>query len=412
MSESKKEKTAYYISKNVNVDEMREIKENFEDPSKYLSLDPRIVVGLLPFKSKKHPISNNIIKEENNSQIPEITEKEKEIKSDNNKRPETSSTLIIKSRICKTRPVTTKKKSNIISSSNNYNINTNFNIRPLSSNIHYELKSKEELNDIYTKSKLREKEFLNEGTNQLIPEKVTENIKENYKYQEKLLKLHENQKLKSLKTSKKLSESVNRKEKDLLYNRIEEHRLKKQMIEILDNEKPIYEKYGNNYWMFNLRRPKKLDYVRVNYINVGTNEREIWKPVLEFPFKPVEIILNPKSLVQNKFSNVINQNYFCNETKRLNFKIPNMNDINQITLQGKNLIKEEINNLNLLYKDIHSDKVRLFKDPFEEKKNCMNDLICKQNYEKPNLQICRCTLNSAKTVKKKSKPSSARTYYY
>ena len=184
------------------------------------------------------------------------------------------------------------------------------------------------------------------------------------------------------------------------------------MIEILDNEKPIYEKYGNNYWMFNLRRPKKLDYVRVNYINVGTNEREIWKPVLEFPFKPVEIILNPKSLVQNKFSNVINQNYFCNETKRLNFKIPNMNDINQITLQGKNLIKEEINNLNLLYKDIHYDKVRLFKDPFEEKKNCMNDLICKQNYEKPNLQICRCTLNSAKTVKKKSKPSSARTYYY
>ena len=42
----------------------------------------------------------------------------------------------------------------------------------------------------------------------------------------------------------------------------------------------------------------------------------------------------------------------------------------------------------------------------------MNDLICKQNYEKPNLQICRCTLNSAKTVKKKNKPSSARTYYY
>ena len=39
MSESKKEKTAYYISKNVNVDEMREIKENFEDPSKYLFLD-------------------------------------------------------------------------------------------------------------------------------------------------------------------------------------------------------------------------------------------------------------------------------------------------------------------------------------------------------------------------------------
>lgn len=47
MTESKKEKTAYYISKNVNVDEMREIKENFEDPSKYLFLDSRIIVGFL-----------------------------------------------------------------------------------------------------------------------------------------------------------------------------------------------------------------------------------------------------------------------------------------------------------------------------------------------------------------------------
>ena len=44
---------------------MREVIENFEDPSKYLSLDPRIVVGLLPFKSKKKPLPNNLTHQEN-----------------------------------------------------------------------------------------------------------------------------------------------------------------------------------------------------------------------------------------------------------------------------------------------------------------------------------------------------------
>ena len=416
MTETQKEKKAYIISKNVNPDEMREVIENFEDPSKYLSLDPRIVVGLLPFKSKKHPLPNNLTHQENiTSNLINISnenrkEKEKEKEnitskeeySDNNKRPQTSSEIIIKKRLCKTRPPTTTNKKNIVSSSNNINFitNTNLNIRPLSSNIHYQLKSKDELYDIFNKSKLREKEFLSEGTNKLIPSTATENVKENYKYQEKLLKLQEKDRIKSAKISKKLSKSCQRKEKDLLFNKIEEHRLKKQMIEILDHEKPIYEKYGNNYWMFSLRRPKHLDYIRVNYINVGTPEREIWKPMLEYPYKPVEIIQNPKSLIENKFSNVINEDYFCNETKRLNFKLPDMKGINEMTVVGKNLMKEEFKNLNELYENIHNEKVRLFKDPFEEKKNYMNDLICKQKYDKPNLQLCKCTTNSAKTIKK------------
>ena len=426
MTETQKEKKAYIISKNVNPDEMREVIENFEDPSKYLSLDPRIVVGLLPFKSKKHPLPNNLTHQENiTSNLINISnenrkEKEKEKEnitskeeySDNNKRPQTSSEIIIKKRLCKTRPPTTTNKKNIVSSSNNINFitNTNLNIRPLSSNIHYQLKSKDELYDIFNKSKLREKEFLSEGTNKLIPSTATENVKENYKYQEKLLKLQEKDRIKSAKISKKLSKSCQRKEKDLLFNKIEEHRLKKQMIEILDHEKPIYEKYGNNYWMFSLRRPKHLDYIRVNYINVGTPEREIWKPMLEYPYKPVEIIQNPKSLIENKFSNVINEDYFCNETKRLNFKLPDMKGINEMTVVGKNLMKEEFKNLNELYENVHNDKVRLFKDPFEEKKNYMNDLICKQKYDKPNLQLCKCTTNSAKTIKKLKKPPNE--YFY
>ena len=54
---TKQNSKQYIISKNVSPDDMREIAENFEDPSKYLSIDPRIVVGILPFQSK-HSVPN------------------------------------------------------------------------------------------------------------------------------------------------------------------------------------------------------------------------------------------------------------------------------------------------------------------------------------------------------------------
>ena len=47
-----------------------------------------------------------------------------------------------------------------------------------------------------------------------------------------------------------------------------------------------------------------------------------------------------------------------------------MNYINQITIQGKKIMKEEFNNLNQY---ILIEKLRLFIDSFRRKKNCMND---------------------------------------
>ncbi len=407
--DKQKIKKTYIISKNINPNNMTDIKEIFENPSKFLSLNPRMVIGILPYKNQK---SNH---QKNNSlnQLNNTTDKEKEtnyftskeIKSlENNK---TKLKTLLKDRIRKTRKMTNKNLSYL---SQNFNLFENLNNDSFSKSIHYELKSKDELYDIFKKSKLREKEFLLKGTNELIPSTVTNDIKEDYKYQEKILKLQKRNKKLNKITSKNLSKSCQRDEKNLLFNNIEEYRLKKQMIDFLENEKPISEKYGNNYWMFSLRRPKHLDYIRVNYINVGTPEREIWKPMLEYPYKPVEIIQNPKSLIENKFSNVINEDYFCNETKRLNFKLPDMKGINEMTVVGKNLMKEEFKNLNELYNNIHNEKIRLFKDPFEEKKNYMNDIICKQKYDKPNLQLCKCTTNSAKTVKQLNKPPTE--YFY
>ena len=412
MIEKQKVKKKYIISKNMNTNYQRDIKEIFENPSKFLSLNPKMVIGILPNINKN--TKSNYKKSNSLNQVNNTTEKEKETNyltskdiksSETNDKTKSISKMLLKDRIRKTRIKTNKNISYI---QKNFNLYENLINHSFSSGIHYQLKTKNELYDIFKKSKLREKEFLLKGTNELIPSSVTDDIKEDFEYQEKILKLQNRDKILNKIISKKLSKSCQRDEKDLLYNNIEEYRLKKQMIDVLDNEKPISEKYGNNYWMFNLRRPKNLDNIRVNYINIGNSKREIWKSMVEFPYKPIEIIQNPKSLILNKFSHIIKQDYFNSETKRLNFKIPNMSGINEIKVEGKNLIKEELKNLKLLFNDSNNQKIRLYKDPIEENKNNMNDIICKEEYEKTNLNFSRCNSYNIGGVKIKKKSSSVR----
>ena len=412
MIEKQKVKKKYIISKNMNTNYQRDIKEIFENPSKFLSLNPKMVIGILPNINKN--TKSNYKKSNSLHQVNNTTEKEKETNyltskdiksSETNDKTKSISKMLLKDRIRKTRIKTNKNISYI---QKNFNLYENLINHSFSSGIHYQLKTKNELYDIFKKSKLREKEFLLKGTNELIPSSVTDDIKEDFEYQEKILKLQNRDKILNKIISKKLSKSCQRDEKDLLYNNIEEYRLKKQMIDVLDNEKPISEKYGNNYWMFNLRRPIHLDNIRINYINIGNSKREIWKSMVEFPYKPIEIIQNPKSLILNKFSHIIKQDYFNSETKRLNFKIPNMSGINEIKVEGKNLIKEELKNLKLLFNDSNNQKIRLYKDPIEENKNNMNDIICKEEYEKTNLNFSRCNSYNIGGVKIKKKSSSVR----
>ena len=65
--------------------------------------------------------------------------------------------------------------------------------------------------------------------------------------------------------------------KDLLINNIEDFRLKKLLKEYVENDKNLSEKFGDNYWLFSLRRNEKNDYLRLNYYNIGNKDREIWK---------------------------------------------------------------------------------------------------------------------------------------
>ena len=386
MTTTTQTKKQYIISKNVSPDDMREIKENFEDPSKYLSLDSKIVVGIAPFKTKKD--IPNILPPRPVSTQTQITH-----------RPQTTSNIIANKVKKLSRPVSSMRHipQTSIPSPNNM-----VSQRPLSSSIHYELNDKEKLEMLFKESKQREIESIQKGTDNYIPNKAMENVKENYINQEKLLKRKNRETVQSARLSKKISKLSSKKESELLMNKIEEYRLKRQMLDIVDNKKPIDEKYGSNYWMFNLRRPKYLDFIRINYINVGTIEHEIWKPMLEYPYKNVETIQNPESIIKNKFSNLIDQKYYCDEVKRFKCKLPNMQGINELKIEGKSLVEEEYKMMNDYFNMSKQDvKVRLFKDPFMEKEKNVMEMTIKKQYDKPKLEICHCKQNTEKGLVKK-----------
>ena len=312
LEESKK---IFYIKKNVKPEELKIIKENFEDPNKYLSLDPRIRVGLLPFKSKKSQTNRNILTENLNifsNNINEITKNINENRPKSNNIPNKANIIenndILNNNIKKpmsqqfpTNKINKNRPTTGFSSLTNRKkissgpISSTARMRPQSSHIHYELKSKDELLKIFSDSKEREIFSQKFGTNKLLPNCVNTKTLENYIYQEKILDLINKKKNKESKISKKLSKLCGKSEKNLLYNNIENYRLRRQMVEILEKEKPLNEKFGKHFWMISLRHPKHLEKIRINYINVGTDEKEIWKPLLEYPYEPVEIIQNPNN---------------------------------------------------------------------------------------------------------------------
>ena len=158
----------------------------------------------------------------------------------------------------------------------------------------------------------------------------------------------------------------------------------KILEEYIENNKILSERFGNNYWLFNLRRSDKNDFIRLNYVNVGNSKREIWKTFIDYPDKDFEFINDPYNKIKNKIPIFINFNKKNNKVK----KLPDIKSINEIKIDGKNLVKKE-------FKDIieaseskkNKCKFKVYKDPRENNKNNMNNFTCRELYEFKKIKI-------------------------
>ena len=63
-------------------------------------------------------------------------------------------------------------------------------------------------------------------------------------------------------------------------------------------------------------------------------------------------------------------------------KIPKVNELDDIKIEGKNLVKKEYNDIIDSYNSYHKNiNFKIYKDPKEEDKNYVKDLVYKEIYQ-------------------------------
>ena len=290
--------------------------------------------------------------------------------------------------------------------------------RPLSVGIHYKFKTSKEIVDSYKIGQNREEESKIKGTNHFMPNEVDAKIKIKYLTQEKKLKQNYIRNNEDRNFSSYLSKKCHKKQENLLYNNIEDFRIKRQLLDYLENKKNLSEKLGDHYWYVNLRRPSILTKPRGLYLNIGKEENQIWEPMVEYPMKNVEIIkkaetphkkrntfetfLKDQNLYPNNLFNPNKKNLNVNKlTKKDKNKMPNLSEMNDMIIRGKNMISFEKDNfLNFDEKsNLTGHKYRVFKDPREDNSKYNQDCLYKYNYKcegkpyKTNLGVKRTKRN-------------------
>ena len=375
----------YIIKKDKDDNDILDVKEYFEKPDKFLNINPKFTVGILPnqFNKKNKKEEKKTLLSLNN------------LKNSKKSRNSRVSRILIKADSSNTKST---KKDFYLLSYDNKNTNSgefqqktsnrhknSINERNISENIHYKFKTFDDLKKIFNEGLKREKDSKIKGTNYLIPVKTEINVKEKFFSQGKQLNYNSIYKSNSEKYIHNLAKRCKKNESQMLANNVQNFRMKKQINDYIENNKILAEKFGDYYWLFSLRRSPKNDFTRLDYYNVGTNEREIWKRYMDYPDKDVELVNLPYSKGKKnlRFLTEINKDSIDN--------MPKIKEFDDIKIEGKNLAKKEFKDIYDTYKT-HDNKIKfkIYKDPKEKDKKFVKDLIYKEIYQ----------LKSKKNIKK------------
>jgi hypothetical protein len=390
-AEKEKKKKHFIITKNKDEYITLEYKELFDDPCKYLQSNTKFIIG--HYSLNKQRISKSLINQKLSKSNPKIQYiKSKECYDNNNNKTneyfdkKDSKTSLNNINIHSSNN-NNKNKKRCMSALNpkrkmNYDLinrrnksrnflklpNTLKSSDPLKS-IHYEFKTPKQIIEIFKKFKKDEGcEKIN-----LFSKKIDDIYDKKYSLQEKYLNYNRREKKKLNYLSKYLSKKCEKKEENLLVNKIDEFNIKRQIVNYYYYQKLLSEKLGNNYWICNLRRPKN-DY-KINYVNTGRNDKEPWEQIVDSGDSEIEIINNPSS--QFHLDNTGSMKYL----KYIN-NYPNLKSFSQIKIDGKNLFNQEYNNFinSIDNNNNKSIKYKLYKDPQEKKSKSIQELLFKENY--------------------------------
>ena len=391
-------KKQYILKKNKDVDDLIKVKDSFSDPNQYLKKQKKMIIGNFYLKNKLK--STQKIKAIFSSQTFTVspvnyTQKEGQNLKSNFYPKSKSVTLNAESDNNKKNKDKPKLIRNF-SCINNYNSKTRYNKNSYNTymnnlentndrhylGLHYQIKSLGDVLNIFKKYKYLEEENKSKGKslvfgNKKMSSEIIKEIRKNFSEQEKVLNYQKKLKNDSAIFSKSLSKKLKRKENDLLYNKIEEFRLKKQLIDLMEKNKTAREIFGANYWVANLRRPKSHKDIRFVYSN--TNDSLSPDMIIDYADKDIEFINDPSLKNNKKYKYLLKNINIFKKTHKFNY--PDFEKMTEIDIiKGKNILEQEFND----FKDstnTNSNQFKIYKDPKELKEKNVTDLICKESYD-------------------------------
>ena len=194
------------------------------------------------------------------------------------------------------------------------------------------LKDKSEISSLSDSSRHKvndDKRSIKEKYKNSIMESIPKDVKNSLLLQNKKLNLFQLSERKNFRMAHYLSKKLNKPENNLLLNRVDSFRFKKEIINEIENSKPLEEHYGKFKWNISLRRPEHFKGVRDSYINLkGERFLPFWSLIIERSPKQKELCLKP--------GHVMNQNDI-NEIKKTNQNINNGNKNNHYFKTVENL---------------------------------------------------------------------------
>lgn len=229
------------------------------------------------------------------------------------------------------------------------------------------------------------------------------NIQKNLRYQQNSLNNKKNNDNHVRSLSNYLISKTKKDQKQLLLNTINEFQIKRGIIKTIDNSVPFDKKYGVYNWNVSLRRPKNFVGTRTSMINIGTNSNPFWAIIREKNPSENEFVVKTEG---NSYKNNIQKykklrlstdsnnkmitgdqltvnNYYYNTvaTSSINDqkKIDILNDINTLSLCGKNLLNLEYDSaLNM------KGKILLKKKDVSNSNNNVTQLLHEKYYHETN----------------------------
>ena len=174
-------------------------------------------------------------------------------------------------------------------------------------------------------------------------ERIPKDIKNSLFLQNRKLNLHKLSEKQNIHMSRYLSKKLNKPQNNLLLNRVDSFRFKKEVINEIENNKPIEEQYGKFKWNISLRRPEHFQGVRDSYINLkGERFLPFWSIVIERSPKQKELSLKPGHILnQNDINELKKTNLSTNNGFKNNHYFKTVENLEDLNIEGKNLFNIE-----------------------------------------------------------------------